>query len=200
MSSFVLGIDGGGTRTRAAAVGMDGRVGIGLGGSSNYDDVGVGMPNRTSTRPWTWQRRQPAWIAPPALRSSLAWVALPPPPTRSTFRDTAARTCAWPHRRASAWTTTVGLLAGGLEGRPGIVQIIGTGSSTYGRNAGGESWMAGGRGHLIADEGSGYWLGVAAMRVAVRAYDGRGAPTPLPPQFSQRWGSIPSRRSCTAFM
>jgi N-acetylglucosamine kinase-like BadF-type ATPase len=64
-------------------------------------------------------------------------------------------------------------LAGGLSGRPGIVLIMGTGSSCYGRNREGESWRAGGWGHLISDEGSGYWLGVKALQAAARAYDGR---------------------------
>jgi N-acetylglucosamine kinase-like BadF-type ATPase len=66
-----------------------------------------------------------------------------------------------------------------LEGRPGIVQILGTGSSCYGRNALGADWLAGGRGHLISDEGSGNWMGLHAMRAAVRAYDGRDPATPL---------------------
>jgi N-acetylglucosamine kinase-like BadF-type ATPase len=72
-------------------------------------------------------------------------------------------------------------LAGGLSGRPGIVLIVGTGSSCYGRNAAGEGWMTGGRGHLIADEGSGYWLGIQAMRAAVMAHDGRLGDTLLLP-------------------
>ena len=70
-------------------------------------------------------------------------------------------------------------LAGGLSGRPGIVQIIGTGSSCYGRTADGRSWMSGGRGHLVSDEGSGCWMGLQAIRAAVRAHDGRGPDTPL---------------------
>src|SRR5690606_7582772 len=58
-------------------------------------------------------------------------------------------------------------------GRPGIVQIAGTGSSTFGMNAAGDAWRSGGWGHLLADEGSGYWLGMQAMIAAVRSYDGR---------------------------
>jgi len=70
-------------------------------------------------------------------------------------------------------------LAGGLAGRPGIVQIAGTGSSCFGMNEKGEGWRAGGWGELISDEGSSYWLGVQAMIMAVRAYDGRGEKTIL---------------------
>jgi N-acetylglucosamine kinase-like BadF-type ATPase len=61
------------------------------------------------------------------------------------------------------------------------VQIVGTGTSCYGRNATGEGWLTGGRGHLISDEGSGYWLGIGAMRAAVMAHDGRRPGTALLP-------------------
>ena len=44
MSGYVLGIDGGGTSTRAALVAFDGRVlAVGQSGTSNYDDVGVAV-------------------------------------------------------------------------------------------------------------------------------------------------------------
>jgi N-acetylglucosamine kinase-like BadF-type ATPase len=42
MTRFLLGIDGGGTKTQAVIVDEHGRFhGTGLGGPSNYDDVGV---------------------------------------------------------------------------------------------------------------------------------------------------------------
>jgi N-acetylglucosamine kinase-like BadF-type ATPase len=64
-------------------------------------------------------------------------------------------------------------LAGGLSGRPGIALIAGTGSSCFGINAAGERWQAGGWGHLISDEGSSYWFGWNAIRLAAGACDGR---------------------------
>jgi N-acetylglucosamine kinase-like BadF-type ATPase len=39
--------------------------------------------------------------------------------------------------------------------------------------------MSGGRGHLVSDEGSGCWMGLQAIRAAVRAHDGRAPHTPL---------------------
>jgi N-acetylglucosamine kinase-like BadF-type ATPase len=70
-------------------------------------------------------------------------------------------------------------LAGGLSGRPGIVQIAGTGSATYGRNAEGKEWRSGGWGFLLADEGGGYWFGLKAMKAAIRFEDGRSKYTVL---------------------
>jgi N-acetylglucosamine kinase-like BadF-type ATPase len=62
---------------------------------------------------------------------------------------------------------------------PGVVIIAGTGSIVYGRNALGESARAGGWGHMIGDEGSGYWIGREALSAVMRAADGRGPQTDL---------------------
>jgi N-acetylglucosamine kinase-like BadF-type ATPase len=62
---------------------------------------------------------------------------------------------------------------------PGVVVIAGTGSIVYGRNALGESARAGGWGHMIGDEGSGYWIGREALAAVMRAADGRGPQTAL---------------------
>jgi N-acetylglucosamine kinase-like BadF-type ATPase len=62
---------------------------------------------------------------------------------------------------------------------PGVVIIAGTGSIVYGCNAAGESARAGGWGHMIGDEGSGYWIGREALAAVMRAADGRGPETEL---------------------
>jgi glucosamine kinase len=55
----------------------------------------------------------------------------------------------------------------------GIVVISGTGSIAYGENDG-RSARCGGGGYAIGDEGSGYAIGAAGLRLALRAFDGRG--------------------------
>jgi N-acetylglucosamine kinase len=62
---------------------------------------------------------------------------------------------------------------------PGIVVIAGTGSIAFGRNARGLAARSGGWGHMIGDEGSGYWIGREALAAAVREVDGRGPHTAL---------------------
>ena len=57
---------------------------------------------------------------------------------------------------------------------PGILVIAGTGSSAWGRAPDGRCVRAGGWGHILGDEGSGYALGRAALMLAMREYDGRG--------------------------
>lgn len=70
-------------------------------------------------------------------------------------------------------------LYGGLLRYDGIIIISGTGSICYGRNNVGESYRCGGWGHIIGDEGSGYDIGVKALKAAVRSYDGRDEKTLL---------------------
>lgn len=67
----------------------------------------------------------------------------------------------------------------GAVGDSGAVIISGTGSICCGRNARGETARAGGGGHLIDDEGSGYAIGRDIFAAILRALDGRAAPTVL---------------------
>ena len=70
-------------------------------------------------------------------------------------------------------------LEAGAPGQPGVVVISGTGSISYGRNAKGEAARSGGWGYVLGDEGSGYWIGRAALRAVLRQADRRGPPTAL---------------------
>lgn len=70
-------------------------------------------------------------------------------------------------------------LVAGAKDAPGIVIIAGTGSIVYGRDQRGYAARAGGWGHMIGDEGSGYWIGREALSAVMRAEDGRGPETEL---------------------
>jgi N-acetylglucosamine kinase-like BadF-type ATPase len=73
-------------------------------------------------------------------------------------------------------------LEAGAPGSPGIVVICGTGSIAYGRNGQGLAARSGGWGHIIGDEGSGYWIGRQAVQAVMRDADGRGPATSLSQQ------------------
>lgn len=81
----------------------------------------------------------------------------------------------------------VAFVAGSARG-VGLAVVCGTGSIAWGRNAAGEIARAGGWGWHLADEGSGFWIGEQAMRAAMRAYDGRGASTSLLTALSEHFG------------
>ena len=79
-------------------------------------------------------------------------------------------------------------LEAGIPGQPGVVIISGTGSICYGRNAQGEAARSGGWGYVLGDEGSGYWIGRAALRAVLREADERGAQTALTPLLLEHFG------------
>lgn len=177
---LVMGIDGGGTSSRAVLMNSGGKVlGWGRAGSSNYDDVGVDLA-RENIR----------------LAVDLAWnmSALYPRPVDAVFLGMAGVVSAADravikgiaHDLHMAPDEYIGVdhdisiaLAGGLALEAGIVLIAGTGSSCYGRTADGRDCRVGGWGHLLDDEGSAYYLALEAMRSVVRSLDGRMSETKL---------------------
>ena len=81
----------------------------------------------------------------------------------------------------------IALVAGAGLG-PAVVVIAGTGSIAYGRNDRNEAARAGGWGYILADEGSGFWIGRQALRAVVRESDGRGPATGLTPLVLEFFG------------
>jgi N-acetylglucosamine kinase-like BadF-type ATPase len=79
-------------------------------------------------------------------------------------------------------------LEAGAPGQPGVVIISGTGSICYGRNADGRAARSGGWGYVLGDEGSGYWIGRAALRAVLREADQRGPVTALTPLLLAHFG------------
>lgn len=70
-------------------------------------------------------------------------------------------------------------LLGATGGKPGILVIAGTGSVAFGVNEDQQTARAGGWGHRVGDEGSGYWIGKQAIVAVLKAADGRGEATML---------------------
>ena len=180
MTRYVLGIDGGGTHTRALIMDESGMIcGTAQSGPSNYDDIGIEAASRNIDKAVILARNQAALSPEPFDAAFLGLGGVASAADREILKGIA-------NNLHLAKEPNIGVdhdlriaLSGGLSGRPGIVQIAGTGSSCYGRNAAGENWRSGGWGPLIADEGSGYWLGTKAMKAAASSYDGRTRPTML---------------------
>jgi len=70
----------------------------------------------------------------------------------------------------------------------GIAVVAGTGSCVYGVNIAGDTCTAGGRGHLLGDEGSAYAIAVEALRAASQCDQERGPETSLLPRIMERLG------------
>jgi N-acetylglucosamine kinase-like BadF-type ATPase len=187
MTRCVLGVDAGGTKTVAAIADEAGALlGCGRAGPGNFDDVGVEAAGANIGLAVDAARREAGMGRAPFAAAFLGVAGVVSPADRDLVRAIAARLDLAPSASVGVDHDCRIALAGGLSGRPGIVLIAGTGSSCFGMNAAGTAWRSGGWGHLIGDEGSGYWLGVEALRASVRAYDGRGAPTVLLDRLQQR--------------
>ena len=170
-----LGIDGGGTQT-TCAVGDDLRVlATSVAGGSNI--VRVGEPEaRTSLRQAIIKACAAAGVSPAAVEAAVIGIAgASVPPVKDAV-------IAMIGDLVPGEIEVVGDMVIAMEaafpGLPGVVVISGTGSVAFGRNHRGEAGRAGGWGSAISDEGSGYWIGRAAVSAVLRAHDA-GASTML---------------------
>jgi glucosamine kinase len=73
-----------------------------------------------------------------------------------------------------------------FQGERGVLILAGTGSNVAGRDIDGQIVTAGGWGPALSDEGSGYFLGLEALRKGFRAIDQR-RPTVLLERIQSYW-------------
>lgn len=66
-------------------------------------------------------------------------------------------------------------LEGAFSGKPGSILITGTGSIMFGKDAQGNIHRVGGFGRYLGDEGSGYVIGKKGLAVVSKEFDGRGS-------------------------
>lgn len=172
-SRYVMGVDGGATKTLAAVLDLQERVlHLGHGASSNADAVGARAATASLLRA-TDEAIGRAGIEPARLDAAVLAIA-------GTDTDAVAEHV---HAaRPDGWVVVndvVGAWASATAGDPGVGAISGTGSNVFGVGPTGRAWRAGGWGHVLGDQGSGYWLAVASLRAALADRDGSGPPTGL---------------------
>lgn len=80
-------------------------------------------------------------------------------------------------------------LEGATGGNPGVLVIAGTGSIACGRDREGRLMRAGGWGYLLGDEGSGFWIGREALRTVLAAREGWGEQTLLTEMLAETLGT-----------
>ncbi len=90
-------------------------------------------------------------------------------------------------------------LFGATAGEPGIVVIAGTGSVIYGENKRGETTKIGGLGYLFSDEGSGFWLALQTIRLAIKEQDGMLEPSGLEQLVLNFFGRVKIRELTNDF-
>src|SRR5512136_2682153 len=177
-AELLLGIDGGGSKTVALLADLDGRVlGRGTGGPSNYQVVGI-QAAEVALNESIRAAFADAGLAPCAPRAiCLGLSGVDRPADQSVIRDWV--NAEMPGTPAAIVNDAELVLAAGTPEGWGVALICGTGSIAYGRSPAGRMARAGGWGYLLGDEGSGYAIGLAALRAVLRGYDGRGPQTAL---------------------
>ncbi|RPI06147.1 MAG: hypothetical protein EHM64_03985 [Ignavibacteriae bacterium] len=78
-------------------------------------------------------------------------------------------------------------LEGAFSGKPGIIVISGTGSIVFGKDEREKVYRAGGWGRRMGDEGSGYAIGREAFRMVAKMLDGYGDRTKLLKLFDEKY-------------
>ena len=182
--NYILGVDGGGTKTLALLGDVDGNVlARGVSGASNYNAVGFEAAcSALESAIHMACKEYPGEIS--ALCLGLAGAGRKEELER--FQNWAVDK--FPKTMVKVINDAEILLMAGAPSGPALALICGTGSIVYGRTVTGELIRAGGWGYLFGDEGSGYAIGVAALRAVMQAYDKRGPETLLSELVLERCG------------
>jgi glucosamine kinase len=181
--SLVLGIDGGGTRTRASIAEGERVLARAENGSIKRLRVGAEAAEE-NLRALLKDIYTQAGIK--GVHAACCGVASSTMPgvkewIQAVFADFGVE-------RSEVVGDEVIALDGAFKGGPGILQIAGTGSNTVGRAPDGSRECAGGWSSRLGDEGSGYWIGVNSLRRALHAYD-RDQPTRILEVVGKIWGT-----------
>src|ERR1700688_378592 len=183
MSAVVMGIDGGGTRTRASIVNEGKVLAFAESGSIKRLRVGASVAEENLRGLMAEVYGQAGVSRVHAASAGVASATMPGVPEWITavFADFGVE-------RSEVVGDEVIALDAAFRGGPGILQIAGTGTNCIGRAPDGGRETAGGWSSRLGDEGSGYWIGLHAVRRALRAYD-RDEPTKILDVVGSAWGT-----------
>jgi glucosamine kinase len=176
---MVIGVDGGGTGTRAAILDGDKRlVGEGQAGPSNPLRVGIATAAMNVREAIDKACNEAAIHRDEIMMATIGLAGV----RRKDIHDRALEKISESLKEIkSIELLTDGEIAlyGGTGGQPGLVLIAGTGSICCGRNRQGKQVCAGGWGPIVGDEGGASWIARRALQAVAHASDGRGPKSAL---------------------
>jgi glucosamine kinase len=178
VSAIVVGVDGGGSKTRAVVADHRGTEIVAVDG-----DASAVKPGRAE---------ESAAVIASVVRDALAAAGMPHVTPRVLCVGVAG--VGRETERQQLWQALMGMeladeivvhadatvaLDDAFGDGPGILLVAGTGSIAYGRSPAGNFARCGGWGSVIGDEGSGAWIGRRALSIVTAASDGREPETAL---------------------
>ena len=190
---LILGVDSGGTRTKAWITSTTGNLlAEGSSGSGSYISVGKSKAVKNLN---TSIFEALKVIRPPEkvyfISSCFGFAGFNIPDERAVYRrivfNNKLKDQLNPGSCLIYNDTRIGLEAGS-DNKNKIIIIAGTGSNCLGINENGKEAKATGWDHILADEGSGYEVSTKALKAVMRAFDGRGPKTILSKSIPMQLG------------
>jgi len=186
MSIHVVGIDGGGTKTSGVLMREDGELLAQLKFPGSNPHASTPEQVREVLTGLIDELAEKGGVA---LRDvaclCLSMAGVDRPKDRALIEGFVKPKLAPGQRLVVVNDAVAGIMAG-LEKPHGLMLISGTGSVCFGFHEDGRTSRCGGWGQLLGDEGSGYQMGVGALKAVIQAFDGRRAATALTERVLQR--------------
>ncbi|MDP8263449.1 MAG: N-acetylmuramic acid 6-phosphate etherase [Candidatus Ancaeobacter aquaticus] len=184
---YYIGIEGGGTKTSGIVVDNAlKKIVVCSAGPSNYHSVGIEQARVNIQTVLTGLINKAGLKQSHITRISLCLAGVS---RKKDFENIVHITRSTGYAQKIVVTSDmVSGLIGGTGSPHGIVVISGTGSNIFGINKKGVQFNVGGWGHLLDDEGSGYHIGLSALRAVVKAKDYRMMSTVLTESVSKSIG------------
>jgi len=180
---YILGLDGGGSKTTVHIADTDGKVLIqNKSGSCNYKSVGIEIAKNNINIAILNSLEK---MGVPGIIFKSACFGLAGNDTYGDMKiyeriifNNKLKKFLNPSKTIICNDSKIGLIAGSNK-KNRLMIISGTGANCFGINEDGQEAKANGWDYILGDEGSGYTIGLKALKAIVRAYDGRGQNTIL---------------------
>lgn len=181
---YLLGVDGGGTKTEFVLVDQGGRVVAShQAGTSYYIQIGFDGLHELLSQGVHAVLEQVSATAADVDHAFFGLPAYGEDSTAETMLDVVPEAVLG-HRRYTCGNDMICGWAGSLGGADGINIVAGTGSIGYGERQG-LSARGGGWGEVFSDEGSAHWIAISGLNAFSRMGDGRLVKGPLYDSFMQ---------------
>jgi len=183
-AGYTLGVDGGGSKTTAQITYTDGKkIAQAVSGPSSYKSVGAEKAiENLNTAVFGAIKKSHITGNINFISSCFGFAGNNTGKDSEIYRkivfNNKLSSCLNLKRTIICNDTRLGLEAGS-KSKNKIILIAGTGSNCFGVNEDGRQAGATGWDYILADEGSGYQVGLQALRAIIKAYDGRGRETLL---------------------
>jgi N-acetylglucosamine kinase-like BadF-type ATPase len=185
---YLIGIDGGGTKTEYLLSDLSGKIlaqlthaqtnlsvsGVGLAAFNLHEGIRQLLENHDHGE---------------ITVLVLALAGLDTNQDRNQVQEVLLQTFqTWPIKQLILVNDTMAALVNGTLAKQAVVLIGGTGSNCFGYNHHRQHCFVGGLGHLLTDEGSGYDAGRLTLKAVAMAEDGRTCPSMLKDKVFTHFG------------